>query len=407
MNYVRRATCRNCNYPLTEVLDLGMMPLANAFLAGEKLEAPEYQFPLSLAYCSDCFLVQVPDVVDPDLLFKDYVYTTGSSPVLVRHFEKLAGQVQKLLTEPTDLVVDIGGNDGTFLSFLKPFGAVLNVDPALNLKPLSHSKDVEFLHSFFNSVTAHEIVSKYGQAKVITATNAFAHSDYVEDMAKGVATLLRDDGVFIAEVHWVKDLIESGCWDQIYHEHLCYYSLHSFQELIRPYGLTVFDVEIIPTHGRSLRVSACKDPLRTWPSVEMILQTELRSGLTDVSTFLNFGQKVARNKDKLRRGLANLRQRGHKIAGYGAPAKGNVLLNYCKIYPHLVEYLVDSSPLKQGLYSPGTHIRVEKPEYLYANRPDYVLLLAWNYKDAILEKEQKLRDLGTKFIIPVPEVSIV
>lgn len=405
MDYVRRTTCRSCSFDLTEVLDLGSMPLANNFLTEDKLEAPEYQFPLSLAFCRSCFLAQVPDVVDPELLFKDYLYTTGSSPVLVKHFEELAAKLRPFLSKSTDLAIDIGGNDGTLLAYLKGYPTI-NVDPALNLRGRNEDKGISFIPHLFSDKLSHEILLTYGKAKVITATNAFAHSDHIEDMAQGVADLLDDEGVFVLEVHWVKNLLEGG-YDQIYHEHLCYYSLHSLIELLEPFGLTVFAAKIIPIHGQSLRVFVSKSATFAGASVEAILSEERQRRLTDVNTYLEFGKKVERNKDKLRRGLANLRKQGKRIAGYGAAAKGNILLNYCKIHPHLVEYLVDSSPLKQGLYSPGVHIPVKAPEYLQNDRPDYVLLLAWNYADDILKKEQLVRDLGTKFIIPIPEVSIV
>lgn len=405
MDYVRRDDCRSCGKPISQVLDLGSMPLANSFVSVEKLEAPEYKFPLSLAFCPHCYLAQVPDVVDPELLFRDYAYTTGSSPALVRHFENLAGVLHRFTVDSQDTVVEIGGNDGTLLSFLKPFCKVINVDPALNLADLNSG--VTYIPAFFNHLSAQDIIREYGRAKVIVATNSFAHSDLIKDMAKGVSVLLRDDGVFVFEVHWVKNLLEDNCWDQIYHEHLCFYSLHALKNLLEPLDFHIFDVKIIPVHGQSLRVFASKQTEMVWPSVEMVLKAEREAGLTGISTFLSFGQKVTHNKDRLRTGLTNLRKRGARIAGYGAPAKGNVLLNYCKIHPHLVQYVTDTSKLKQGLYTPGVHIPVRSPDVLVTDRPDYLLLLAWNYKDSILEKEQKLRDYGVKFIIPVPEISIV
>lgn len=407
-NYHQRTTCRVCEgTDLIKVLDLGSTPPANAYLKKEDLEKPENSFPLALYYCRTCSLAQLLDVVNPEVLFKDYHFLTGASTPSVEHFKKYAEEVIKpLVSSKEDLVIDIGGNDGVLLSFVKDYARVLNVDPADNLAPLSEEKGVSFYSAFFTSQTANDIIAKYGQAKVVVANNVFAHTDPIRDVFNGVAKLIGDEGTFVFEVHWNKHLIEEGAFDQIYHEHLCFYSLHAAKYLVESAGMKVFDVQIVPMQGQSLRVFASKDKVER-ESVNEILEIEKRAGLTDEKTFLAFGEKVSGNKEKLRELLLNLKAEGKRIVGYGAPAKGNTLLNYYGIGPDILDYLTDTTPLKQGLYSPGMHIPIVSPERLLTDTPDYILLLAWNFKDAILEKEKALREKGVKFIITVPEVSVV
>lgn len=407
-DYLHKTTCRVCEgTDLVKVLDLGSTPPANAYLKEEDLEKPEKSFPLVLYFCRTCSLAQLLDVVNPEILFKDYHFLTGASSPSVEHFKQYAQEaILPLITSPDDLVIDIGGNDGVLLSFVKDSARVLNVDPADNLAPISEAKGVPFYPAFFTSKTADELVEKYGKAKVVVANNVFAHTDPIRDVFKGVSKLIGDDGVFIFEVHWAKHLIDEGCFDQIYHEHLCFYSLHAAKHLVEASGMRVYDVEIVPMQGKSLRVYAAKNRPPS-PNVARILAEEQSAGLTDEATYLAFGRKVESNKKKLITLLRELKAAGKKIAGYGAPAKGNTLLNYYGIGPDILDYLTDTTTLKQGLYSPGMHIPVVSPGRLLTDTPDYILLLAWNFKDAILEKEKELRARGVKFIITVPEVSIL
>ena len=392
---------------LVKVLDLGSTPPANAYLKKEDLKKSEPSFPLALYFCKTCSLAQLLDVVNPEILFKDYHFLTGASTPSVEHFKKYADEViRPLITSPDDLVVDIGGNDGVLLSFVKDYARVLNVDPADNLAPLSEERGVPFYPAFFTSQTADDIIAKYGKTKVVVANNVFAHTDPIRDVFKGVAKLIGEDGTFVFEVHWVKHLIEEGAFDQIYHEHLCFYSLHAAKYLVETAGMKVFDVQIVPTQGQSLRVYASKDKIEK-SSVNEILEIEKKVGLTDEKTFLTFGKKVSDNKEKLRTLLLDLKAQGKRIIGYGAPAKGNTLLNYYGIGPNILDYLTDTTPLKQGLYSPGMHIPIVSPEKLLTDIPDYILLLAWNFKDVILEKEKALREKGVKFIITVPTIEVI
>lgn len=407
-DYTRNTACRICGgSDLIPVLDLGSTPPANAYLREEDLDAPEATFPLAISFCKNCTLVQVLDVVDPEILFKNYHYVTAASQPTIVHFKKYAEDaIRPFLTSKNDLVVDIGGNDGLLLSFLKDEARVLNVDPADNLAPLSEEKGVPFYTAFFTSDTADELVAQYGHAKVITANNVFAHTDPLRDVFKGVEKLLAEDGVFVFEVHWVKNLIEQGCFDQIYHEHLCFHSLHALKHLVEESGMHIFDVEIVPMQGQSLRVYVAKDRA-PHPRVGAILAEEESAGLTKEEGYRSFTQLVQGNKQKLLSLLKELKADGKKIIGYGAPAKAHTMLNFFDIGPETLDYLVDSTPLKQGLYSPGKHIPIVHPDTLKSDTPDYVLLLVWNYADAILEKEKALREKGVKFIIPVPGVRII
>lgn len=407
-DHIRRTTCRVCEgTDLVKVLDLGSTPPANAYLKEEDLGKPEASFPLALYYCRTCSLAQLLDVVNPEILFKDYHFLTGASTPSIEHFRKYAEDVIKpLISSKEDLVIDIGGNDGVLLSFVKDFARVLNVDPAENLAPISEEKSVPFYPAFFTSLTADDLIAKYGIAKVVVANNVFAHTDPLRDVFKGVAKLIGEDGTFVFEVHWQKHLIGEGAFDQIYHEHLCFHSLHALKHLVESAGMTIFDVQIVPAQGQSLRVFASK---HREPTLEVgrILAEEKAAGLTDEAAHHAFAQTVEANKQKLLALLGELKAAGERIAGYGAPAKGNTLLNYYGIGPDVLDYLTDTTVLKQGLYSPGMHIPIVSPEKLLTDTPGYILLLAWNFKDMILEKEKILREKGVKFIVTVPTVEII
>ena len=406
--YTRKTTCRVCEgTDLVKILDLGSTPPANAYIKRENLNKPERSFPLALYFCRNCSLAQLLDVVDPEILFKDYHFLTGASAPSVEHFKKYAEEViLPILQNPEELVVDIGGNDGVLLSYVKEYARVLNVDPADNLAPLSEERGVPFYTAFFTSETADDIVAKYGNAKVVVANNVFAHTDPIRDVFTGVSKLIGDEGVFVFEVHWNKHLIDTGCFDQIYHEHLCFYSLHAAKYLVEATGMKVFDVEVVPMQGLSLRVFVSKNRTPS-ENVTRVLREEEAAGLTKETVFHAFADTVRGNREKVLALLKELKDQGKKIVGYGAPAKGNTLLNYYGIGPETLDYLTDTTPLKQGLYSPGMHIPIVSPSVLLTDIPDYIFLLAWNFKDAILEKEKSLREKGVKFIVTEPEVEVI
>lgn len=407
-SYARRKRCRICGGEnVVQFLDLGSMPPANAFLKQEDLGKPEQSFPLTVSFCKDCFLVQTQDVVSPEILFKDYVYMTSGSKPLKEHFQDLARSLSRQFKlAKNDLVVDIGSNDGTFLEELKSCSRVLGIEPAATMAEYSREKGIPTEEKFFTSKLADEIREREGKARIILAANVFAHIDELHDVCNGIEHLLEDDGVFIMEAHWVGNLIGEGGFDQIYHEHLCYFSVLALEHLLRRFGMKIMDVQFIPIHGESMRVFIKKQGSVN-DSVGRAFAKERVLGLDSFATFRKFADKVNKNRDRLVSTVADLKAAGKKIAGYGAPAKGNTLLNFCRIGKESIEYISDATPLKQGLFTPGMHIPVVAPERNREERPDCMLLLAWNYASAILEQEKDMRRNGTKFIIPVPEVKIV
>lgn len=381
---------------LKMVLDLGMMPLANAF--HEKDEELE-SYPLKVYICKTCGSVQLLDIVDPELVFRKYEYLTSASKPLSDHFQKMGNDLaDKYIKDPNDLIVEIGGNDGVLLDAIKDRCRTLNIDPASTAAMLAVEKQIPTMEIFFNSEDARMIAAMLGKAKVVVANNVMAHIENFTDTIKGVKEILDDDGVFVFEVHWVGNLIGDGGFDQIYHEHIYYHSLTSLNTALMG-DLKIFDVEMVPIHGQSMRVYAGWNR-EVQPSVGELLQKEKEMGLVTENVYLALYDKIHDNKKKLKRELENYQ----KVVGYGAPAKGNTLLNY---YDIDLDYIIDTTPGKQGLYTPGKNIPVCPPEKIGEDVPDAVVVLAWNYADTIMEKEKRLLDMGVAFIIPVPEVKVI
>jgi SAM-dependent methyltransferase len=404
----KRDSCRVCaSRKLTEFLDLGSMPPANSFLEQRDLGKPELTFPLKVYFCHNCSLVQLLDVVSPELLFGDYHYLTSASQPLADHFVKMGQELALRFTRSKDdLVVEIGSNDGTLLRAIGDKCRTLGVEPARNVAALAVENGIETINEFFSERIARQILKKYGSAKVVIANNVIAHIDNLHDIFSGAKALTGDGGVFVFEVHWVGNLIGDGGFDQIYHEHLSYFSLSALQRLVEQFGYKIFDAALMPIYGSSLRIYAGNNQ-KVEKSVEELLSKEKAMELDRLETYMKFSEKVRRIKTELTNLLLQLKREGKKIAGYGAPAKGNTLLNYCGIDNKILDYLIDTTPFKQGKFTPGVHIPIYSPEKLNEAPPDYLLLLAWNYKDVILEKEKTIREKGVRFIIPVPEVKIV
>lgn len=389
------------------MLNLGAQPPANNFLTKRELTLPEARFPLVVQFCEKCSLLSLRHSVNPRVLFKNYHYETGASFPLVAHFREEARMLKRRYRlKKNDLVVEFGSNDGVLLSELTSTCRVLGVDPAKNLTALARKRGVQTVVAFFGEKTAKRMRSVNGQARIIVANNVFAHIHDLRDVMKGVNTLLQEDGVFVSEAHWVGNLLNEGGFDQIYHEHLSYYSLHALKALADSHSLVITDVELVPIHGESLRVYMQKQG-RPNARVTRLLSREKALGLTKIKVFIDFGKKIEKNRAEIRKLLSGLKRTHKTIAGYGAPAKGNTLLNYFNIGQVTLDFITDTTHAKQGLYTPGTHIPVVSPEVLKTGLPDYFLLLAWNYADAILRKESALRAKGVKFIIPVPKVKVV
>ena len=404
--------CRACQRKnIYRFLELGNHPPANEFLVKKQLsQPPPTASPLNVYICLTCALIQVKNYI-PSGFFSHYVYVPSASDVMVRHFADLA----KLLTRRfrlsrRSLVVDIGSNDGTFLSKLNRVGVrTLGVEPAENLAKIARQHGVETVNKYFHQDTAGEILATHGPASVIVTTNTINHIDDLHEFVGGVVLLLADDGVFIVEVPRATRLIEDNQFDTIYHEHLSEFSVKSMVTLFHAGGLEVAKIEILPLHGGSMRIYGKKKRGRTAlaKSVVRLLEHEKNARLYARSTYDRFTQRVRANKRKMWQLLTSLQRQGKTIVGYGAPAKGNTLLNYYNIGSKTLPYLVDRSPLKQGLYTPGMHIPVFPVKKIMEDRPDYLLILAWNFKDEIIRQQREYQRAGGKFIVPIPEPTIL
>lgn len=410
-NFKTRPDCRVCaGNHLEKFLTLGPTPLANSYLTKEQLGQVEDFYPLDVYFCRDCCLVQLLDVVSPEVMFKDYAYLTGASNPMRVHFAEMAQDIIDNFSPNKDqLVIDVGSNDGTFLSnFVKAGLKVLGVDPAANVAPIAKAQGVPTLVDFFNEECALRIREKYGPAQVIVGANVFAHNDGLESFSKGVSELLAADGVFIIEVPYFLNMLDKLEFDTIYHEHLSCFSLHPLVHLFARFGMAVVDVKEMPVHGGSLRVFVKKSPAKPSANVQRFLAVEREKGIHLLETYQKLAQDIAVLKEKLGRVLRGIKQEGaNRIAGYGATAKSCTLLNYCGIGPGVLDYIVDTTPLKQGKYTPGSHIPIFPEEKLRQENPEYVLLLAWNYGPQIMQKEALYRQKGGKFILPMPEPKTV
>lgn len=392
-------------------LSLGETALANSYLSKEQLSKPERKFPLEVAFCGNCRLVQLTCVVPPELLFKHYLYVTSTSNTFRVHFAKYAEDVAKEFSlGKSSLVVDIGSNDGLLLKGFQRSGVnVVGVEPADNLAELASNDGVETINGYFNSSVVDRILSSKGNADVVTANNVFAHTTTIHGIAKNVGRLLKDDGVFIIEAAYFVSMLRDMTFDGIYHEHLFHYSLTPLDYFFRKSGMQIFKVQVVPSHGGSLRVFVKKAESRRQvdASVAAMLKKERELGIYDFKTYEDFARRVYANREKLVGLVKELKAQGRSIAGYGAPAKATTLLSFCNLGADVIDYIVDDSPLKQGLYLPGMHIPIVSSEMLDKRQPDYVLILAWNFAEEILRKTKKCADAGVKFIIPVPEPVIV
>ncbi|MBI2028427.1 MAG: class I SAM-dependent methyltransferase [Candidatus Levybacteria bacterium] len=404
--------CRVCKKnDFSKVLSFGPTPLANAFITREKVNREEYFYPLDVYFCNNCKFLTLGHVVSPVVLFKDYVYVSSTSPIFVNHFKVFADDIhRRFILNKESLIIDIGSNDGILLKPFKVLGSkVLGIEPAQKIAKVAQKDGIETLAEFFNVALSKKIVGKFGKAKVITATNVFAHIDDLDEVINGLDILLEGDGVFIMEAPYLVDFLEKRYFDLVYHEHLSYWSINSLKVLFRRFNMQVFDVKKVPVHGGTIRVFVKKKfgKYRLEKNVEQFLKLEEKWGLDKKQTYLDFADKVLENKVKLLELLRELKSKGKSIAGYGAPAKGNTLLNYFSIGLDFLEYIVDDSPWKQGLYSPGKRIPVVESSEIYKNRVDFLLILAWNFADPIIKKHDKFKESGGKFIVPVPTPKVI
>ena len=407
----RRTTCRLCGgQHLSEVLSLAPTPPANAFVSQHQLSKPQETFPLDVFFCEACHHVQLLDVVDPAVLFENYVYVSGTSPLFVKHFDDYAAFViDTYAPRPGALIFDIGSNDGTLLKAFSRAGyQVLGVDPAKDIAAQASASGIDTITGFFSPAMAEDIQAERGAAGVITANNVFAHIDDLGGVLDGVRTLLADDGVFVFEASYLVDVFEHTLFDTIYHEHLAYHTVAPLVAFMAAHGMELIAAMRVSTHGGSLRAVAQKAgggrPVSR--SVSELIELECRMGLDKAETYRDFGVRIDVLKAELSTLLRAKKAEGRTIAAFGAPAKATTLMYHFGIGSDIIDFIVDDSPLKQGLYSPGMHIPVLPSSAIEQRKPDDIVILAWNFADAIMEKHKSFQASGGQFIVPLPALIV-
>jgi SAM-dependent methyltransferase len=410
----RREDCRLCGSKKVKlVLALTPTPPANAFVPKDALSESQPTFPLDVFQCQSCGHTQLCDVVNPDHLFRNYVYVSGTSPAFVKHFEDYAKSISRRLGRAKGLVIDIGSNDGTLLGAFKSMGYdVLGIDPAREIASRASANGIETIPSFFDQSVAENILDKYGQASIITANNVFAHSDHLDEILEGVRLLLQDDGLFVIEVSYLVDVVEKILFDTIYHEHLAYHALTPLITFFQNHGLSIIGAERVNSHGGSIRIIATPNAgpraNEKETKVDELVRTEAEVGLLQPEVFEQMGTRILKLRDQVVEKLKSFRADGLSVAGFGAPAKATTLMYHFGLGPDEIEFIIDDSPLKQNLYSPGLHVPVIDNSILESDqRPDVLVVLAWNFADVIVEKNWAFAQRGGKFLIPLPEVKVV
>jgi len=404
----RRTACRLCDgLDLELVLKLTPTPAADAYL---RVKRDQEAYPLDLYLCLQCGHAQLLDVVDPAVLFGDYIYVTSSSPGMVDHFRSYAHDILERSNFPEgSFVLDIGSNDGTLLRFFKERGMkVLGIDPAVTVAEEATQKGVPTMGRFFTSDLARNLLEEHGRAKLICANNAFAHSDDLADIAEGVRRLLDNDGMFVFEASYLLDMIEGMIFDCIFHEHLSYHSVKPLRRFLSQHGLELFDVVCIPTHGGSIRgfVQPKHGPRRVSDTVDEMSEHEGRMGLDRPDIFKRYVSKIESEKNRFIEILDPLTRQGKHIAGYGASPTSTVLIYHLRL-GDILSFIADDNPIKHNTFSPGHHIPVLPSEVIYDRKPDCIVVLAWRFAEMIMNRHVSFLSAGGKFIIPLPEVRIV
>jgi SAM-dependent methyltransferase len=404
--------CRFCGMPLRQtVVDLGLSPLCQSRVTRDELDQQEIFYPLKVRVCEHCWLVQVHAHVTGEEIFSHYAYFSSYSESWLRHCREYVEMITaRLQLGSESQVVELASNDGYLLQYFVEKGIpALGIEPAANVAEAARQKGVECITNFFGTKTARELVEKGIRPDLLLGNNVLAHVPDLNDFVAGLKILLKDDGVITFEFPHLMRLIEENQFDTIYQEHYCYFSLVSIQKVFLHHGLVIFDVESLPTHGGSLRIYARhrEDEIKTISdSVGRLYSLEVEKGYTRLETYTDFAKRVAETKRKLLKFLIQAKCEGKTIVGYGAPGKGNTLLNYCGIRTDFIDYTVDRNPMKQNTFLPGSRIPVYAPEMIATTRPDYVLILPWNLREEIMAQLAYIREWGGQFVVPIPDTKV-
>jgi len=412
MDYYSRDNCRLCKSKnITKLFSLEPTPPANAFVKKDNFGVEQPCYPLDLFLCDDCFHVQLNTVVNPEILFKDYVYVSGTSPSFILHFENYAlNVINRLNLGKNSFIIDVGSNDGTLLSKFKNFGMnVLGIDPATEIARVANENGVETLNKYLNEDVVEKVIELKGPADVICANNVFAHIDDLIGTVNNIKNLLKENGVFIFEVSYLVDVYEKTLFDMTYHEHLAYHSIRPLIKFFRNNDLELFDVERIPTHGGSIRgfVQKTNGVNKIMPKVNELLCYENKLKLSKSNTYEKYFDNIEIKRNQLTKLLKTILNDSKVIAGYGAPAKATTLMHHFGLDSTVIKYIIDDSPLKQGMFTPGLHVPVYDRSKLYNDLPDYVIILAWNFSKNIISNNVKYSKLGGKFIVPLPTLKVI
>ena len=406
--------CRFCNDPVKQVfLDLGMSPLANSNLKSSELNNVESFYPLCSYFCSKCYLVQLDEFEQPENIFSNYDYYSSFSDTWNKHIESFVhSTISRFNISQENQIIEIASNDGYLLKYFKQKNfPVLGIEPATNIAHDAESNGIPTLNKFFGVQTAKELSSSDKKANILIAFNVLPHVPNLNDFVEGLKILLDSKGLLIIQFSaYLMNLIEKNEFDMIYHEHFSYFSLHTLQKVFSSFGLCIFDVEEVSVHGGSLRLFIKHEnnfDFKLTSNIETLLIKEKQFGLTNSSIYDKFPEKISIVKQNIWKFFISAKQDNKKIICYGAPAKGNTLLNFCGIGKDFIDYTVDRNPHKQNLFLPGTHIPIHSPEKIRLTKPDYVLILPWNLKDEIMEQMSFIREWNGKFVVLIPEVEII
>lgn len=413
LNMKDSVICRFCQTTLKYTfVDLGLSPLANSFIDEKKEKLSEKFYPLHAYVCDKCYLVQLEEFETPENIFSDYIYFSSYSDSWLTHSKEYTENIiRRFRLDETSRVVEVASNDGYLLQYFKKNNIpVLGIEPAQNVAEAARKKGINTYVMFFGVNTAEELASKGLQADLLIGNNVLAHVPDINDFVRGLKIALKPDGVITLEFPHLLQLIINSQFDTIYHEHFSYFSLISIKKILEKNDLTIFDLDELSTHGGSLRIYASHTENKTFKKhrcIDMLFDKEVAAGLKDMETYTNFSKKTYSIKSELLRFLIKAKTEGKKVAGYGAPAKGNTLLNFCGIGKDYLPYTVDRNPNKQNTLLPGSHIPVYSPNKIFETRPDYVIILPWNLKTEIIKQLSEIREWGASFIVPIPRLEII